>query len=350
MALFPCDRAPCKRHPFRFQDLLLNSCVALLAFSAPTMALSTVLSMSTSNRMVARIPRKVWRQAALHHQEKVKELLLPALLPEENYKSIQQQQRRQRNNIIQKQARIIQSSAAAAASQSQSQKPQDNKGQQQQEKQPNNDNLYHFQDESWIRPLDPKNPICNFLIEYYGLKGHKGVKRLARWSPSPNLLLRSAQTYTSLEEFQKASIVTTGASTDTPLDRPAEGVFLEDVTEEDLATLLHLRGAILESDGALYSPSLWFDAKRESQQQPSASAGNGTSIARKHPASAFLWFRAILQQTLQAEPILHCHGLHEWAMQYKPAGAPPPPSGKYQNHLKLRVNQEVINEAVERKG
>ena len=302
-----CDKSPSKRHPFRFRDLLLYICVAFLNLQPPTMALSTVLSVSTSSRAVVRIPRKVWRQAALHHQEKVKELLLPALLPEEEYKSLQQQQRRQRNNIIQKQARISQKAAAEAASRS-SQKQQENKDQQQQQKQPNN--LHHFQDESWIRPLDPNNPVCNFLIEYYGLKGHKGTKRLARWSPSPNLLLRSAPTYTSFDELQEASKAIESTCNNNTLTSPAEGVLLEDVTEEDLATLLHLRGAILESDGALYSPSLWFDAKRESQQHQSTTAGNGTSVARKHPASAFLWFRAILQQTLQAEPILHCHGLH----------------------------------------
>ena len=35
--------------------------------------------------------------------------------------------------------------------------------------------------------LDPKHPIYNFLVEYYGLKGLKGPKRLARWSPSVGL-------------------------------------------------------------------------------------------------------------------------------------------------------------------
>ena len=37
-------------------------------------------------------------------------------------------------------------------------------------------------------------------------------------------------------------------------------------------------------------------------------------------------------------------------MQYWPEGAPPPPSGKYQSHLPLRVPRAVINAAVERKG
>jgi hypothetical protein len=37
-------------------------------------------------------------------------------------------------------------------------------------------------------------------------------------------------------------------------------------------------------------------------------------------------------------------------MQYQPAGAPPPPSAKYQAHLSLRVSRETINAAVERRG
>ena len=31
--------------------------------------------------------------------------------------------------------------------------------------------------------------MYNFLIEYYGLGGTKGTRRLARWSPDPRLLL-----------------------------------------------------------------------------------------------------------------------------------------------------------------
>ena len=37
--------------------------------------------------------------------------------------------------------------------------------------------------------LDPVNPIYNFLIEYYGIKGAKGARRLGRWAPDPSLLL-----------------------------------------------------------------------------------------------------------------------------------------------------------------
>jgi hypothetical protein len=274
------------------------------------------LSSRVTSGNVVRIPQTIWKQAAVRHQQHIKELLLPTLLPDEDYKPFRQQRRTQDQNI-QKKRGALQGSDAHSR----------------------NDDV----DDDWMRPLDPKNPVCNFLIEYYGLKGHKGTKRLARWSPSPNLLLQSDRTYSSLEGLLEASCrrPPSFSSDASPEKEPAIGVFLEDVQPEDFGTLLHLRGAILESDGALYSPSLWFDAKKTQEQVDSKA---------KHPASAFLWFRSILQQTLQAEPILHCHGLHEWAMVYHPEGAQAPPSAKYQSHLQLRVDQHTINFAVERKG
>lgn len=338
-----------------------------LASKAATANTATATITSSTTAGVVRIPSKIWRQAALNHQQKVKELLLPALLSDDDYKSLQQQQRRQKNNIKKKQQREQQEN---------NDNSNYNKGS---SPSSSNQSLYHQQDgngdddEGWFRPLDPQNPVCNFLIEYYGLKGHKGTKRLARWSPSPNLLLRPSSasstttgtSFTTLEEFEEASkgnplltIAGDGATTTTIASQSVEsaGIFLEDVTEDDFETLLHLRGAILESGGALYSPARWFDTKiqesqePQQQQQPTSTTTAPKAPPRKHPASPFLWFRSILKQTLQAEPIMHCHGLHEWAMQYRPGNEPEPPSAKYQNHLKLRVDQDVINTAVERKG
>ena len=57
----------------------------------------------------------------------------------------------------------------------------------------------------------------------------------------------------------------------------------------------------------------------------------------------------VLMATQENPPILNCFGLHEWAMQYQPPGAPEPPSRQYQE-LPLRVSQEQINAAVERRG
>ena len=57
-----------------------------------------------------------------------------------------------------------------------------------------------------------------------------------------------------------------------------------------------------------------------------------------------------MKETLKADPVMYCHGMHEWAMQYWPERAQPPPSGKYHQHLPLRVSRYVVNAAVERRG
>lgn len=161
--------------------------------------------------------------------------------------------------------------------------------------------------------LDPENPVYNFLIEYYGLKGAKGPRRLARWSPNLEVLLRNH-------------------------DR--DGILLENASEEDIGDgSLHMRGSLPTDEGIVYSPANFYGKGDPEEKQKAAKA-----------ATPFLWYRGILHQTLQNDPILHCHGLHEWAMQYRPAGAPPPPSGKYQAHLPLRVDRQTIAQTVERKG
>ena len=160
--------------------------------------------------------------------------------------------------------------------------------------------------------LDAKNPVYNFLIEYYGLKGAKGPRRLARWSPSITPLLENPE---------------------------QEGILLQGASEQDLGGVLHMRGAIPTDDGIIYSPGNFF-GKGDPERRDEAAKS----------ATPYLWYRSVLSQTLSADPILHCHGLHEWAMQYQPEGAPPPPSGKYQAHLQLRVDRETISKTVERKG
>lgn len=204
---------------------------------------------------VVRIAEPVWRQAADQHQRRIRDLLRDGLTPVGHAL-----------NSGSRRARI---------------------------------------DDGWTA-LDPLNPVYNFLIEYYGLKGRKGPRRLARWSP----------TFTELS-----------------------GVLLQGAGEGDLGDLLHMRGAVMDDDGILYSPALFF-GRGDNSRRPEA----------QRAATSYLWYQAILQQTLAAEPVLHCHGLHEWAMQYHPEGAPPPPSGRYQRHLPLRVSRSVINSTVERKG
>jgi len=259
------------------------------------LALSLVSGISTEKmpiKNVVRVPEKIWRQALSHHQDQVKELLRPGLIPIDHPLNAANLSRQRKTN----------------------------------------------QKNEWTA-LDPKHPVYNFLIEYYGLKGLKGPKQLARWTPSIGLLLKSkGQTIDSIEEFEEAS----AAYTTKKLSNNYEdgGILLEGAIEDDFASSLHLRGAnIIKNEGVLYSPAVYFGKNDPSRQ-----------VENTKSATPFSWYRSVLMQTLEAEPVLHCHGLHEWAMQYHPPGAQPPPSAKYQSHLPLRVSQEVINHAVERKG
>lgn len=138
------------------------------------------------------------------------------------------------------------------------------------------------------------------------------------------------------------------------------GIFLENANIDDIGGTLHLRGSIpLMSQGnndgnsnndptmhgVLYNPAVFYNR----HINPSTYTDDEKKQILKTIAP-FQWYSSIMQTTLESEPILHCHGLHEWAMQYHPEGAPPPPSAKYQSALPLRVSREVINETVERKG
>jgi hypothetical protein len=223
------------------------------------------------------IPEHQWRAQAQSHRERIRDILQPGLTDPDDVINSGRHRRRRHNN---------------------------------------NDNQTNTQKGDGWTALDPKHPIFNFLIEYYGLRGSKGPRRLARWFPDPALML--------LSDANSAA---------TPV---ADGILLEGATEDDWGSgHLHLRGAQLHPRGIgiVYSPSLYF--------------GESSSMDTVTP---YLWYQSILQQTLRADPVLHCYGLHEWAMQYYPEGAAPPPSAKYQSHLPLRVSQPVINETVERKG
>jgi hypothetical protein len=244
-----------------------KTCLLLLIVSTLPPIISCYQTMLNNN--VVRIPEQVWRTAARNHQNRIRTLLLPGLTS-------------------------IDAPINSGLRRQQSDRPTPS----------------HHQLE-WTA-LDPKNPVYNFLIEYYGLKGAKGPRRLARWSPKLDPLL----------------------------GRNEHGILLERANEEDLGSTLHLRGAMLvDNEGIVYNPGNFFGKGDPAVLQEAAKA-----------ATPFLWYRSILRQTLDAEPVLHCHGLHEWAMQYQPEGAPPPPSGKYQSHLSLRVDRDTITRTVERKG
>ena len=184
--------------------------------------------------------------------------------------------------------------------------------------------------DSWLTALDPKNPVYNFLIEYYGLKGQKGTRRMARWAPKPQLLLQTADRITEIDQLTTTPILQSVEPEEVQFD----GILLEGASGDDLGGTLHLKGAIPHADGIVYNPSLYFSQVQDPEKA----------------ATPFIWYRNVVRQTLKAEPVLYCHGMHEWAMQYWPEGAPPPPSAKYQQHLPLRVSREVVNAAVERRG
>ena len=168
-----------------------------------------------------------------------------------------------------------------------------------------------------LRGLRGDHAVYNFLQHYYHIKGGKGTKRLARWSPGLGRCENGVEEHSEEEGGGPAATLLLGA------------------TEDDLADgILHLRGAtIVPGRGVMYDASAAF-------RDASADA-----------ATPFVWYRDLLRSTRAQEPVLHCYGLHEWAMQYWPEGADPPPSAQYQqNAMSLRVSREVINQVVERKG
>jgi hypothetical protein len=277
------------------------------------------------------ISEKVWREAARKHRERIRSILEPGLTsPSDQINSGNRRRQKGKGGVG----------------------PKDN----------------------WTA-LDPLNPIYNFLIEYYGIKGSKGTRRLGRWSPDPSLLLNE---YSNIEETH---IGPGAAGMDDRIYEAAMkasheqgGIFLENANENDMGGVLHLRGSIpivtIDNDrydsadsrtnkvairgggdqhdngtvrGILYNPAVFYN-RHETITSPEDRQKVLKTIA------PFQWYASILRTTLSSEPILHCHGLHEWAMQYHPQGAPPPPSAKYQSSLPLRVSREIINETVERKG
>ncbi|CAJ1936477.1 unnamed protein product [Cylindrotheca closterium] len=249
--------------------------------------------MTAARQTAIRIPSKVWRAAASQHQEKIVSILKPGLTPLDHPLNV---------------------------------------GMRRQYKKENN--------KEWVTALDPKNPVYNFLIEYYGLKGAKGVRKLCRWSPSPGLLMHCQSNHIeTVDQLHTLSAAYT-QETITDVSTMCDSVLLEGADENDFGSTIHLRGAtVVDGEGVMYSPATFYGKGDPSQREDSIRL-----------SSPFLWYQSILQQTLTADPILHCYGLHEWAMQYQPEGAPIPPSGQYQAHLPLRVSREVINETVERKG
>ena len=273
--------------------------MALSAIAARAPA-TAALRRRVATRVVA-IPEDVWRRSAAEHAERVRSLLSPGLTSLDDPINGGGKRRLRREG-----GRVADAHAWTA--------------------------------------LDKYNPVFNFLIEYYGLKGAKGPRRLARWSPDPAvLLLRDDEVGNRGFERKEAAIESFCDA------GPAGGVLLEGATEEDLVSTLHLKGGIptLDGSGIFYSPALFYNRFPFGDEKTLPS---DERTSKMKAAAPFQWYRSIIANTLASEPIFHCHGLHEWAMQYHPPGADPPPSGKYQAHLPLRVSRDVINSTVERKG
>lgn len=297
--------------------------IALILITTQTAALQLIpmamaMSMSKSTPRLITISEHVWRTAASNHKHRVKSLLQPGLTPRED--QINSGNRRKDRRFV----------------------------------------------DDWTA-LDPVNPIYNFLIEYYGIKGAKGPRRLARWSPDPALLLEDIGiNKDTVIDMNIDSREDTGVCTNTGTEEANNvynaamkashglgGILLENANADDMGGTLHLRGCtpvISENDtdeepifhGVLYNPGVFYN-----RHIPMSADEKNRLLKTVAP---FQWFSSILQSTLDSEPIMHCHGLHEWAMQYHPEGSPPPPSAKYQNGLPLRVTREIINKTVERKG
>ncbi|KAL7499092.1 hypothetical protein ACHAWT_007603 [Skeletonema menzelii] len=276
---------------------------------------TAMLSPTISPKLIT-ISEKVWRKQASAHSQRIRRLLQPGLTPLEHNIDSGKSKRRQQ----------------------------------------------HYVDD-WTA-LDPVNPIYNFLIEYYGLKGAKGPRRLARWAPDPKLLYaddskncNEPSSWSSVENEQEVYNAAMKAS------HGLGGILLENANLDDLGGSLHLRGGVpvpmmmveegerkdteQQLHGVLYNPAVFYN-----RHLPLHNDHDGNE--RKHQLlktiAPFQWYTSILKQTLNSDPILHCYGLHEWAMQYHPEGADPPPSAKYQSSLNLRVSRQVINDTVERKG
>lgn len=135
--------------------------------------------------------------------------------------------------------------------------------------------------------LNPDHAVFNFLHDYYNIRGAKGSRRLGRWS--------SGLSFVTLEG----------------------------------ATAADLESGVLCPVGCKITPvGVTYDMEQHFKEaQPSA-------------ATAYMWYEKLLASTAQADPVLNCYCLHEWAMQYWPKGADRPPSQKYQRDtMPLRVTQ-----------
>lgn len=156
--------------------------------------------------------------------------------------------------------------------------------------------------------LDAKHPVYNFLVTYYYFAKPKDVRRLQRWSPGAGCALE-------LDEHDEHGPASGSAHLWNRF--VAEG-------DDDAGA-----GAAVQSG----APTRWQVHRLPAKFRPQVED-----------------MLALLETTRSNRPVLNCFGLHEWAMVHRPAGAPEPPSRRFQAHLPLRVPQDVVNDVVERNG
>lgn len=294
----------------------------------------------TNEQPLHRISEQTWRTASRDHSRRIREIISPGLTPPEHYLNtgLQRQRRqRERNEKQGKQQTPAQDSDNAANA--------------------INASIYDS-----ITALDPKHPVYNFLIEYYGLKGTKGVRRLLKWPPG---MQETATGGTRQQNLQSEILLEAATEQDFFKSLLAKGAGICDEAE-------HHRGVVYSPSKFVYGnqPNLryqkhenFFKRRHDSEKHLGGSdttraASFALPPSNGGPLAPFLWYRSLLQRTLEATPVLHCYGLHEWAMQYQPtitakdddtfkSQTPSPPSSKYQSHMKLRIDQETLNETVE---
>ena len=138
--------------------------------------------------------------------------------------------------------------------------------------------------------LDPSNPIYNFLISYYGFSGSKGVGRLCRYSPGPDVPFNTG--------------------------------------ELDGMNVPYTRRYLTSSSS--HSELSYYDSSQMKNR------------------SGLSWNLNLLKCTRSNTPVLNCYGLHEWAMLYRPASDDV--GSSYQGGLPLRVDLSVVEEVVDKGG
>lgn len=320
---------------------------------------------------IKHIHESIWRKDAIEHQQIIFNQLKDGLIVVDN------------NVTTSTTAEMIIKSKNTSPSSSSLHQDQDQQNQNDHHQQQHNN---HFIISSSSLSLDPKNPIYNFLIEYYGIKGSKGIRKLLRWSPSiyeyyydnihPLDYFDTKRTMNDTIPFNrniensKSSDVVDSFDYDISyyreynnsndvIQNKYDGILLEGAKENDLIDLLHIKGVTsINRDGIIYNPSLFYQQMKQYNKEDNNSMNQKTNnIADDNDdgmlrmISSLLWSRSILEATVNNEPILHCYGLHEWAMQYYPYNAVTAPSSqKYQSHLSLRVTRDMINHVVEDNG